>query len=418
MGQHSLENDVIVTPITIYEDPSLKDIHQRVDAIMEEAISNKAFPGAQFMVVKKGQLVFHETYGYHTYDRMTRVNRNDLYDLASVTKIAAALPAIMKLVDEGKLDLDTPFSTYWPSWKDHPEKAALTLREMLSHQAGLHPYIVFVNELRNKKGKFKRRYIHNRYSKSHPIKITDEMYISKKFRKRMYKTIDNSVVKSEKIYRYSGLSFLLFPKIIEVLTGIPYRTYIRKEIYEPIKAHSLMFNPRGWYPEKMIVPTERDTIFRNIQVKGAVHDENAALMGGISGNAGLFGTAEDLARLMHMYLQEGEFQGKQIISRETVNEFTKVQYPENNNRRGLGFDKPLLDNKTKSLPDAYPAPSASMESFGHSGFTGTFVWADPQGDWVFVFLSNRVYPSRSHQEIYAMDVRERLMQLFYEYYQE
>lgn len=418
LAQHALEGDVNMTPVTVYENPSLIDIHDRVDAIMEEGIIDKAFPGAQFMAVKNGQVVFHKAYGYHSYANRVPVGRNDLYDLASVTKIAAALPAIMKLVDDGKLDLDTPFSTYWPSWKAQPAKKELTLREILAHQAGLHPYIVFVNTLKKKNGEFKRKYIRSSYSDRFPIRITDHIYLSKKFRKEIYKAIDQSEVNAVKQYKYSGLFFLLVPQLVESLTGVSFRTYVRKNIYEPLNAHTLMFNPQGWYPESMIVPTEKDTIFRDMQVKATVHDENAALMGGVSGNAGLFGTAEDVARLMLMYLQEGRFAGKQVISRERIKEFTKVQYPKSGNRRGLGFDKPLLDNASRSLNDAYPAPAVSMNSFGHSGFTGTFVWADPQGDWVFIFLSNRVNPDRSHQQLYTLNIRERLIELFYQYYKE
>ena len=418
LAQHSLEYDRNVTPVTIYEDPTLIEIHQQVREIMEDAIKNEAFPGAQFMVVKKGQLIFHETYGYHTYDSLEPVGRNDLYDLASVTKIAGALPALMKLTDEGKLDLDAPFSTYWESWSVRDDKAALTLREILAHQAGLEPYIVFVNALKNADGGFKHTYIRETYSKKFPVKISENLYLSQKFRKEIYRQADRSELSEERTYNYSGLSFLLYPELIERLTGTSYRTYLRRNIYEPVGAYSLMFNPEGWYPEKMIVPTENDTIFRHKLVRGTVHDENASLMGGVSGNAGLFGTAEDLGRLMLMYLQEGEFAGKRIISKATVQEFTRVQYPGNGNRRGLGFDKPLLDNKEKPAAEAYPAPGASPESFGHSGFTGTFVWADPVGDWVFVFLSNRVYPYRSHRSVYTLNVRERLLQVFYDHYKD
>ncbi|WP_224490832.1 serine hydrolase domain-containing protein [Robertkochia flava] len=415
-AQHSLENDVNVTPLTIFEDPSLVPIHQQVKAIMEEGISGEAFPGAQLMVVKNGQMLFHEAYGFHTYDSLVPVGRNDLYDLASVTKIAGALPGLMKLVDEGKLDLDVPFSTYWTSWAGVDDKRDLTLREILAHQAGLHPYIVFVNYLKRNNGKFRKRYIRKEYSPKFPVKITDSLFLSRKFKDAMYKAIDRSAVQDEKKYKYSGLSFLLYPELIENSTDTSYRTFVRKTIYEPIGAHSLMFVPEGWYPEQLIVPTERDTVFRNSLIRGRVHDENASLMGGLSGNAGLFGTAEDLARLMQMYLQDGRFGNNQVISGATVNEFTRVQYPENGNRRGLGFDKPLLNNKGKGIEDAYPAPGASQESFGHSGFTGTFVWADPKGEWVFVFLSNRVYPFRSHSGIYSMNIRERLLQVFYDAY--
>jgi len=174
------------------------------------------------------------------------------------------------------------------------------------------------------------------------------------------------------------------------------------------------FNPKKKNFSNKIVPTEVDTLFRHTLTKDWVHDENAALMGGISGNAGLFATAEDLARLMQMYMNYGIYEGKRYLSEESVKEFTKVQYADNENRRGLGFDKPLLNNATLSLKEAYPAPQASTESFGHSGFTGTFVWADPKNQLVFIFLSNRVYPSRDHRNLYSLNIRTALHSVFYE----
>ncbi|THD66265.1 class C beta-lactamase-related serine hydrolase [Robertkochia marina] len=415
-AQHDLESDMLLTPYTVYEDTLVAGLKDKAALIMEEAIKTLAFPGAQFMAVKEGEVIFHETYGYHTYDSLVPVGRKDLYDLASVTKIAGPLPALMKLVEEGKIDLDAPFSNYWEPWKNKKDKAGITFREVLAHQAGLKPYIAFMNHLMTDEG-YNKKYVNTVADKKYTKPVNNELFVSKKFSKRIVRDISKSSVSDQKTYKYSGLSFLLYPDMIEQITGMSYRTYVRKNFYEPIGATTLMFNPKGWYPEQLIVPTEKDTLFRKSLVKGYVHDENAAIMGGVSGNAGLFGTAEDLARLMQLYLNKGVFNGKQILSEAVVNEFTRVQFPENGNRRGLGFDKPLLDNGQLDIQEAYPAPGASEASFGHSGFTGTFVWADPQGEWIFVFLSNRVYPDRSHRAIYSLKVRERLMQLFYETYQ-
>ena len=412
-AQHHIETDDLVTPYTSYEKPYLISIKEKVRSIMEEGINQQAFPGAQLMVLKKGEMLFHETYGYHTYDSLQPVGRNDLYDLASVTKISGPLPALMKLTEEGKIDLDAPLSRYWSSWRKEKDKAGLTVREVLAHQAGLHPYIVFMKYLIDEEG-YNPRYIHGAQQGRYQVGITDQVYLSTRFSKKMHRLITNSEVSAEKKYKYSGLSFLIWPELIESLTGSSYRNYLRKNFYEPIGAYTLMYNPSGWYPQQLIVPTEKDTLFRHALVRGRVHDENAAIMGGVSGNAGLFGRAEDLARLMQLYLNKGRFNGEQLVSEEVVEEFTRVQFPENGNRRGLGFDKPLLDNEGKDIADAYPAPGASAASFGHSGFTGTFVWADPVGGWVFVFLSNRVYPDRDHRALYSLNIRERLMQVFYE----
>jgi CubicO group peptidase (beta-lactamase class C family) len=206
----------------------------------------------------------------------------------------------------------------------------------------------------------------------------------------------------------------LFPALVEQLSGQTFEDYLKEHIYGPIGVRHLVFLPASRLPGARVVPTEYDSLYRGALVRGWVHDENASLMGGISGNAGLFGTASDLAALLQCYADYGRFGGRQILDSAVVAEFARVQYPENENRRGLGFDKPLLGNDTLSLQEAYPAPLASPESFGHSGFTGTFVWADPKKSLVFVFLSNRVHPSRRRRGLYELHLRTALQQCFYE----
>ncbi len=387
----------------------------KVDSIITNGIKQRAFPGAQVLVAYKDSIVFHKTYGFHTYDSLVKVSKNHRYDLASVTKILGPLPALMKLVDEQKIDLDAPFSTYWKPWKNRTDKKDLTLREILSHQAGLVPYIVFLKKILNKKG-IKKRWIKNSPSKRFQKQVYTDMYIKDGFERKVYRTINRSKVSDEKKYRYSGLSFLIFPKVIEQLTQTDYQTYLTQNFYAKLGCGTLGYNPSKTFKKPTIVPTEMDTLFRQTLVKGWVHDENATLMGGVSGNAGLFGTAEDVAKIMCFYNNYGAFEGKQLLSKETVKAFTMVQYPENENRRGLGFDKPLLHNDTLRLKEAYPSPLASKSSFGHSGFTGTFVWADPEKDLVFVFLSNRVYPSRAHRKLYELNIRTALHHIFYKAY--
>ena len=387
-------------------------INNQVDSIMQNAIQEKAFPGAQLLVAKQGKVIFHKVYGFHTYDSIQKVSHNDIYDLASVTKITGPLPALMKLYEEGKLDLDKPFSTYWKTWKNRNDKKDITLRELLAHQAGMEPYIVFLNEVL-KKGKSKQRFIrrtkHKRYSKM----AFSDMYIKDRFVHKVYRQIKRSNVSKNKVYRYSGLASLIYPQLIETISGQDYQTYLKQNFFDPLGCTTLTYNPNFKNFPNKIVPTELDSIFRKAYVKGFVHDENASLFGGVSGNAGLFGTAEDLAKYMQMLLQKGSYNGKQYLKASTVNEFIRVQYPENDNRRGLGFDKPLIGNDTLPLKEAYPAPQVSPSSFGHSGFTGTFVWADPDHEIVFIFLSNRVYPSRSHRNIYDLNIRPKLQQVFY-----
>ena len=388
-------------------------IQQKVDSIMEMGIDSLAFPGAQLLVAKNDTIIFHKAYGFHTYDSIQPVALNDLYDLASVTKISGPLPALMKLVDEGKLDLDEPFSQYWKPWRHRKDKKDLTLREILAHQAGLVPYIVFLQKVLRKNGTLKRRFLHASSSKRFTAQVYDGLYINHRFERKMNRIINRSKVSDEKKYVYSGLTFLIFPQLIEQLTGTDYQTYLDENFYQPLGCHTLGYLPKENYYGNAIVPTEMDSIFRKTVVQGWVHDENASLKGGVSGNAGLFGTADDLTKLMLLYQNYGKVDGQQLISAETVKEFTEVQYPENDNRRGLGFDKPMLNNSELPLGEAYPSPLASPKSFGHSGFTGTFVWADPENRLTFIFLSNRVYPSRSHRQLYELNIRTALQNVFY-----
>jgi len=387
-------------------------IQTKVDSIMQLGITEKAFPGAQLLVVKKGQIIFHQAYGYHTYDSIQKVNLNDIYDLASVTKIAGPLPALMKLYEEGKLNLDKPFSNYWRSWKKRNNKKNITLRELLAHQSGLQPYIVFLSDVL-KKGRLKKRFVRTAKSERFLNQAYDKRYVKNRFNRKVFRKIKRSKVNAIKEYKYSGLASLIYPQLIENITGVDYQTYLKKYFYTPLGCTTLNYIPKHKKFSNAIVPTEIDTLFRNDLTKAWVHDENAALLGGISGNAGLFGTATDLAKLMQMYMQKGIYNGKRYLKESTINEFIKIQYPENENRRGLGFDKPLIGNDTLSIKVAYPAPKVSPESFGHSGFTGTFVWADPKHELVFIFLSNRVYPSRTHRNIYNLNIRPALQQVFY-----
>ncbi|QLG45183.1 serine hydrolase domain-containing protein [Costertonia aggregata] len=389
-------------------------IHTQIDSIITNGIKNKAFPGAQVLVAQRGHIIFHKAYGFHTYDSILNVALDDLYDLASVTKITAPLPALMKLVDEGKLDLDVPFSTYWKPWKRRKDKKDITLREILAHQAGLVPYIVFLNRVIKKNGRLKHRFVKNGPKPGYRNQAYEGLYIKDRFNRKMYRIINRSKVSNDKTYSYSGLTFLIFPKLIEQLTGRSYEEYLQTEFYRPLGASTLGFAPAVKNLPNTIVPTEIDTLFRKTLTQGWVHDENASLLGGVSGNAGLFGTANDLAKLMQMYLQYGTYAGKRYITSGTIKEFIKTQYPENENRRGLGFDKPLLNNQNLPLSEAYPAPEASASSFGHSGFTGTFVWADPKNQMVYIFLSNRVYPTRKNRNLYTLNIRSAIQHVFYQ----
>jgi beta-N-acetylhexosaminidase len=227
----------------------------------------------------------------------------------------------------------------------------------------------------------------------------------------------NEIKKSplgEKKYVYSDLTFIIAPQIIENLTGQKWYEFVTDSIYRKIGAMEMGFNPYKKFPVDRIVPTEYDSLFRKQLLHGTVHDEGAAMLGGISGHAGLFSNANDLMKLIEMYRRMGEYGGKQLIARSVMEEYTRVQFPGNNNRRGLGFDKPLLNNSQLLQKDTYPTRSVSPQSFGHSGYTGTFVWVDPVLDISYVFLCNRVYPTRKNEELYNMNIRSEILQAIYD----
>ena len=393
------------------------DIHPKVDSIVHNAILNGAFPGCRVFVAVKGNVIFNEAYGYHTYNKRIKVQLHDVYDLASVTKITGPLPLIMKACDEQLINLDAPFSDYWEDWKGklfhRSNKEALIFREILAHQARLTPYInYFPITLKDKE--YNTKWYSLLPTDQKDIRIDQNLYLSGKIKKEVYKAIRKSPLLEDSRYKYSGLSFMIYPELLTQFFEIPYENALYNSFCKPLGASSLRYNPIGKVDDSRIVPTEFDQYFRKKQIKGLVHDEAAAIMGGVSGNAGLFSTADDLAKMMQMYLNKGVYAGKTYISKKTFEDFVKVQFPENENRRGAGFDKPLFGNDTLSIKDSYPAPSVSPESFGHSGFTGTFVWLDPKYEMVYIFLSNRVYPTRENSLIYRMNVRPSIQQIFYD----
>ena len=289
---------------------------------------------------------------------------------------------LMKLYGEGKFDLDAPLKQYFPKFKNS-NKGDLIIREILAHQAQLKPYIVYWARTLKKNGKYKVRTFKGKESKRFPIYITDDLYLHRKYKNRIYKYIKKSALEEKKEYKYSGLFFLLLPEIINNLTGEDYETYLYKNIYQSIGAERLLYRPLNKYILNEIVPTEQDTFFRRRQIQGTVHDEAAAMLGGVSCNAGLFGNTESLYKLFQLYLNNGNYNGQQIIAENAVKEFTRCQYCQTGNRRGLGFDKPPIEYVEGA---SYIAKDASPESFGHSGFTGTFVWADPKNNSVFIFF--------------------------------
>ncbi len=386
-------------------------LDRQIDSIANSGLIMKAYPGCEVMVAKDGIVVFRKTYGYQTYDNRIPLMKDDLFDLASVTKVAATLPGLMLLDSEGKFSPEKRLGDYLPVFKKS-DKGNLILKEMLAHQAGLTAWIPFWKETVKKNGKFRRNTFDYKSSEKYPLEVSGGLYINRNYRKKIFKEIKKSPL-GDKKYVYSDLTFIIMPEIINSLSGQNWVDYVNNNIYHKLGAFDIGFNPYQKYPFSRIVPTEYDSLFRKQLLHGTVHDEGAAMLGGISGHAGLFSTANDLMKLMELYRRMGEYGGEQLIQEEVLKRYTSVQFPENNNRRGLGFDKPLLNNSELSQKDSYPTKSASPSSFGHSGYTGTFVWIDPVYGISYIFLSNRVYPTRNNNLLSDLNIRTNILQAIY-----
>ena len=397
------------TSYLISQDSAYLHMVDSLDSIIQVGIEAKAFPGAQILVRHKDSIVLHKSWGHHTYEGVKKVKLDDVYDLASITKVTTGLPILMKWYGMGLIELDSPVSNYMTTFK-RSNKKALTLREVLTHQAGLEPYIVFWQRTLKNNGRYKCRTFRHKRSNRYSLRIADSLYLHRRYYKKMRKQIKKSPVRENPKYKYSGLAFLLMPQMIEDISNQSFESYLYRELYKPLDINQMMYNPMSRIPQDNIIPTEYDSIWRKEMVHGTVHDEAAAMLGGVSCNAGLFGNAEDLSKLFQLYLNAGEWKGEQLISPEAVREFTS--YQNEDSRRGLGFDKPLREYDEQLT---YVAKDASSESYGHSGFTGTMVWADPRHELVYVFLSNRVYPTRTNRNLYKMSLRPKLHQVVYNY---
>ncbi|WP_116128095.1 serine hydrolase domain-containing protein [Lewinella sp. IMCC34183] len=409
--------------------PAQRALKDSIRSVLEEGIAAGAFPGAQVLVWHHGEPLLHVTSGYHTYENLRPTRADDVYDLASITKTASGLLVLMQQYGEGRLRLDAPLGLLFRELKQ-TNKQSIPLRSALAHRAGLLSWVPYWQSTLRANARypwqdgwssaltndyrFRNHTIRRDSSARYPIRLTDDMWLYRNYRKRgIGRAIRKSPVKPPGEYVYSGLLFYLLPAYVERTTGQDYRTYLRENFYDPLGATTLGYRPldRG-IPLDRIVPTEVDTFFRMDTLHGVVHDEGAAMMDGVSGNAGLFSSAEDLAKLYQMLLNGGEYAGRRYIAEKAVREFTRYQYPEEGSRRGLGFDKPLLEYDAAS---SSVAKDASPASFGHSGYTGTFVWADPEYDLLYVFLSNRVHPSRDSRAIYELSIRPRIQEMIYSF---
>jgi beta-N-acetylhexosaminidase len=380
-----------------------------IDAIAEDAILKGATPGAVVLVAKEGRIVYHKAYGSNTYDKTEAVNTESIFDMASVTKVCATTISIMRLYDEGKLDLKKKLGDYLP-WVKGSNKENLTIENILLHQAGLVAYIPFYKETIDSAGVPKPIFYSAVKNDSFGIRVASNMYMRNDWRDTIYKRILESPLGQPGKYIYSDNDFIFLGKIVEAISGLPLNDYVETAFYRPMGLTTAGFKPTEQYALHRIIPTEKEKQFRLQLLRGDVHDPGAAMFGGVAGHAGLFSNAYDLAMIMQMLLNGGTINGKRFLQEETVNLFTA--YNSDISRRGYGFDKPEKNNRTR--PDPYPSLSASPQTFGHTGYTGTCVWADPKYDMLFIFLSNRVNPDGGENtKLLRMNVRTNIQEAIY-----
>lgn len=381
-----------------------------VDSIARDGIAHRAFPGAEVIAIQNGQVKYHKAFGHYEYDpKSLPVNLESIYDLASVTKVSATTVAIMKLYEQGKVGLDNTLGDYLPVARE-TDKADLKIRDILLHQAGLNPYISFYTETTDKKTKEPLpAYYSNHRDTLFTIPVAQNVWLRRDYNDTMMVRIMNSKLGPRGKYVYSDNDFILLGKIVQAVTGMPLDQYVQKTFYTPLGMYTTGFKPWQRFGLERVVPTEQDNYWRHQLLRGYVHDEGAAMFGGVSGHAGLFSNAYDLSLLYQMLLNGGTFNGERYLKPETIKLFTA--YGSDISRRGLGFDKPEKDNETRKEP--YPSQLASPETFGHTGFTGTCVWVDPKANLVYIFLSNRVYDSRDNNLLGSMNIRGKIQDAIY-----
>lgn len=384
------------------------DMIEKVDSIVLSGMNVKAYPGCQVLAAKDGKIFYHKSFGYQTYDHENPVTPTDLYDLASITKIAATTLSMMGMAGQDKIDIDRPLSYYLPYLRG-TNKEHIIIREMMAHQARFRAWIPYfrytVGDEMADSGIYSTE-----ISEDYPVRVAEGMYIHRDYYYEILDSIRFSDLRDNNQYRYSDLGFYLLKEAMESINNVPFEDFVEEEYYKPLGLSRMTYLPLSRFEKEEIVPTEDDMAFRKQLLQGDVHDQGAAMLGGVSGHAGLFSNAFDLAVIMQMFLDGGVYGGESYLDEDILNEFTKTQFPLNGNRRGVGFDKPMLDYDEEGPT----CKSASSSSFGHSGFTGTYAWADPENGLVYIFLSNRVHPDMNNPRIMEYDIRTNLHQVFYD----
>ena len=380
----------------------------KIDSLVQVGFDEDMMPGAQILVARKGKVIYQKNFGYHTQDKKIAVKDDDIYDVASLTKILSTMPLVMDLYDRKLVTMETTLSQLLPEYEDS-NKADINMKDMLMHYAKLTSWIPFYKETMDSVTKLPSpRYYSKKSKGEYTIKISDNLFLRKDFKDSIFEQVRTSELRERLSYKYSDLPYYILKKYLETYYGMGLENLVQDNVYQSLGAVHTTYLPLEKFPRSQIAPTEDDTYFRMQKVHGYVHDQGAAMLGGVGGHAGLFSNSNDVAKIMQMYLWDGSYGGKRYFGPETMQAFNSCYYCEDDVRRGVGFDKPQLDD------DGPTCGCVSMTSFGHSGFTGTFTWADPSEEIVYVFLSNRTYPSADNKKIIQSNLRSNIQEVIYE----
>lgn len=380
----------------------------KIDSIMDYTLKQKMLPGAQIVVARKGKIIYHKNYGYHSYDKKIKVHDESVYDLASLTKILGTLPLVMELEEQNILSLDSNLGTLLPDFAQS-NKSSVTIKQMLSHYARLKPWVPFyIKTLDSVSKKPSSEFYRTKKENGYSVQVTDKLYLKDTYQDSIVSIIKNQDLMKRWRYRYSDLGYYILKDYIEDHYQKGLDELVQDHFYQSLGANYTLYNPLTRFNKKMITPSEEDRYYRYDRVQGYVHDMGAAMQNGVGGHAGIFSTATDVAKIMQMYINGGSYGNKTYFKPETINKFNKRYYRHKQVRRGLGFDKPQLGEKGPTCG------CVNDTSFGHSGFTGTFTWADPKEELVYVFLSNRTYPDQENKKLISENIRSEIQRIIYE----
>jgi CubicO group peptidase (beta-lactamase class C family) len=381
----------------------------KIEGVINRAIAGKMTPGAQILVARKGKVIYQKSFGSQTYEPASpKISNSDLYDIASLTKIIGTLPVFMQAYESQKLTKETELGVLLPEFASS-NKAHITLKELLSHHAQLQAWEPFYKSTLDSAQMPLRNYYAKTASDSHAVQVADSLFLRTDYPPTILNYIISSKLLPKKEYKYSDFTFIILKSYLENTFAQPLDILTQERFFRSLGMNNTSYNPLIVNTKERLVPTEIDTYFRHQTLQGYVHDMTAAMQGGVGGHAGLFSNTMDIAKMMQLYLQKGNYGHQDYFSSSIFNEFNSCYFYEQGNRRGLGFDKPQLPG-TAGPTCGCTSPS----SFGHTGFTGTMTWADPDKELIYVFLSNRTYPENTVNTLSKENIREQIQQLIYD----